>query len=89
MAQRTASIKDALPREIGEIARDCGASIRLPEMATGDACAGAHLNRPDDIAALSLHFDPDGRIARERLGLCADGAWWGGAECGEITEVRP
>jgi glycosyltransferase involved in cell wall biosynthesis len=27
------------------------------------------------VPVLSLHFDPDGRIAEERLGICAAGSW--------------
>jgi glycosyltransferase involved in cell wall biosynthesis len=27
------------------------------------------------VPAISLHFDPDGKIAREGLGICADGSW--------------
>jgi glycosyltransferase involved in cell wall biosynthesis len=27
------------------------------------------------VPALSLHFDPDGRIAEEGLGICAEGSW--------------
>jgi glycosyltransferase involved in cell wall biosynthesis len=27
------------------------------------------------VPVLSLHFDPDGKIAQERLGLCAEGSW--------------
>jgi glycosyltransferase involved in cell wall biosynthesis len=27
------------------------------------------------VPVLSLHFDPDGRIAREEMGICSDGSW--------------
>jgi glycosyltransferase involved in cell wall biosynthesis len=27
------------------------------------------------VPVISLHFDPDDRIARERTGICADGSW--------------
>lgn len=27
------------------------------------------------VPVISLHFDPDGRIGSERIGICADGSW--------------
>ena len=27
------------------------------------------------VPVISLHFDPDGRIGREEMGICAEGSW--------------